>query len=241
MFVGYSPNERSSTNTDGLLRLSHLAIGNFVSLSIENMTDKQQRFRLASLTALLVSLAACGGGGDGDGKGAAGFGDPIDAYMGTMTSVCRPASGVSLPETNAPVYRRTSRTLDTKITALRATGSVSIAYYGSSDCAGSALYTLNLTGEDNFLAIEAKPADMKEDMVIVGTGVYFPNIAFGESFTFNGLTFTGAPYTGRSPEMVKDLLYIDSAGNVFTGDRSKPMNSQGYPSALSTMPSGKKG
>jgi len=103
-------------------------------------------------------------------------------------------------------------------------------------------YTLNLTGEGNFVAIDGpKPADMKPDMVTVGTGTYFPNIAFGNSFTLNGLTFTGAPYNSQSPQMVKDLLYVDSDGNVFTGDRSKPMDSQGYPSVLSASPWGKKG
>ena len=205
------------------------------------MTDKQKTFRLASIAAVLMSLAACGGGGNGDGKGAAGFGDPIDSYIGTMTSVCMAAPGVSLPQTNAPVYQRTSRTLDTKITALRATGSVSIAYYGSGDCSAPALYTLNLTGEDNFLAIGPKPVGMKQDMVTVGTGVYFPNIAFGDSFTLNGLTFTGAPYNDRSPETVKDLLFVGSDGDVFSGERSQPLDSQGYPSALSATPWGKKG
>ncbi len=206
------------------------------------MTDKQKRFQLASLTALLMSLAACGGGGNGDGKGSAGFGDPIDVYMGTTTSVCMPAPGVSLPEANAPVYQQTSRTLDTKITALHATGSTSIAYYGSGDCSGPALYTVSLTSGDNFLTIDGvKPAGMKQDTVTVGTGVYFPNMAFGESFTLNDLTFTGAPYTEQSPQKVKDLLFVDSDGNVFSGDFSKPLDSQGYPSALSATPWGKKG
>lgn len=196
---------------------------------------------------MIMSLAACGGGGDGgssnDDSASSGTGDAIDAYMGTTTGACEAAPGVSIAATGAPAYRKFSRTLDTKVSATQATGSVSIAYFSTADCSNAAVYTLNLTGAANFLTVDGTTIAGAQtvDKVTVGTGVYFPGISFGSSFTLNSVKFAGAPYNQQTPQTAKDIMYTDSTGNVFDGDFSKPLDSQGYPSALSATPWGKKG
>lgn len=203
----------------------------------------KKAFALTTILALAGALTACGGGGGDDSTDSADTaGDPIDKYMVSLTSSCDRSTGVVDATTGAAIYQRRVLMASTKVSATKATGSNKITYFDTSDCSGNARYTLTLNGSDNYLEVTGNKVvgGQTADKVKLGTSVYFPGISFGTSFTLNSLKFTGAPYNQQTPLVALDLLFLDASGNLYDGDASKPLDADGYPTALGSAPAAKK-
>ena len=203
----------------------------------------KKAYLLALAAVIGAMLAACGGGG-GDDPSDAGVanGDPIDKYIGTITSDCQKVFGVVDEATGAAIYQVLTKTLSKKVSATKVTGSNEFRYFDTINCGGNARYTLTLNSSDNYLEVTGETAvgGKTVDKVKAGTGAYFPDISFGTSLTLKGLKFTGVPFNQRSPRIDLDLLFIDASGNVYIGDFSQPRDADGYPSALQSSPVAKK-
>jgi hypothetical protein len=73
--------------------------------------------------------------------------------------------------------------------------------------------------------------------VTVGFGVYFPGFSFGTAMTLNGVRFAGAPYNQQAASTYKDLYLLDAQGRIVVGDPAKPLDADGYPTALKSAAS----
>jgi hypothetical protein len=202
---------------------------------------KNKALTLVFIAALGALLAACGGGGGDDGESPASA-DAIDKYMGTLTFNCYSSAGVVDASTGAQIYERYVLTYPNKVSATKATGSTKVSYFNTSDCSGTARHTLTLSTSDNYLEVTGSKAlgAQTADKVKFGTGVYFPGISAGTSLIVNGLKFTGSPYNRQSPLVGLTLLFLDTNGDLFEGDYGKPLDSDGYPTALGSAPVAKK-
>lgn len=189
---------------------------------------------VATLSAAL--LAACGGGGDAEP-------DPVDKYYGTLVSTCNSAIAVDAA-TNAPLYEIETASWFAKISATKAQYTTKVALYDKADCSGVARTTLTLTGADNFINVDGTETIGGKivDKLSTGHSVYFPGLssAPGAGLVVNGIRYNAQDYTRQTPTTGKDIAYVGTDNKITTGDFSKPLDANGYPTALDVMPSATK-
>jgi hypothetical protein len=198
--------------------------------------------------AVAAILSACGGGGSDTTAGAttdtttgtttgtttSASSDPIDKYIGTYVGSCSIQPYVYSAATGAPLYGRQTITMGAKLTASKASVTTKSAFYSAADCSGTPQGTLSLADSNTYVQVDATVtmAGQQLDKVSAAYGVYFPGIS-ASSITINGIKYTGAPYTSQAARTYKDLFLLQ-ANSIYSGDPTKPLDAQGYPTVLLT-------
>ena len=199
-------------------------------------TYHSQALSIGLAAVLSAVLTACGGGGDSGSfstAGVASASDPIDALQGTYVTPCRIDSDATSAIDGGPLGSRLTVTWMSKASASKALIQYQIAHYLRSDCGGTALNTLKVVGPDMYLQIDGTEviATQTVSKTTTGEAVYFPGFS-AKAMTVNGVRYTGH-YMLQTPQTYRDLMFLQSA-SWFAGDWSKPKDSLGYPTALST-------
>lgn len=196
---------------------------------------------LSSLAGAVV-LAACGGGGDGAvmdeeaGSAVDAAQDRSQSLVGTYWGVCAQSKNVSDPQNgSAAIYERVVYVVQPKASDDRYPTEVEATYYRESDCSGSPLHKLAVKG--GHLKIDGR-ADVfgKSAMKVSEVSVNpFPGLS-AANILINGLRFGQKDYS--LPH--KDVWYVDGDNRVFKGDFSKPLDGEGYPTAIESAYSARK-
>lgn len=189
------------------------------------------RFGAALAAGLALALAGCGGGGSDGGSAspdAAASGDAIDKYRASFLSRCQAEPSVTDTATQAALnVRRTIKAL-AKSSATRTAVEVTYTYYAAADCSGAARYTLTLSGNEFWLAVDGSSTvgGASADKVTLNQGNKLPGLS-AANITLNGVRF---PSAYVMPSATKDLWRL-SGSDLFVGD-TQALDAQGYPAAL---------
>lgn len=186
---------------------------------------------IASFVATLCAtlLSACGGGGSDSQP------DPADKYLGTLVANCDFANA-SDAATNATLYRVDTLGSPAKVSATKVQYTTTVALYDKMDCSGTARTTLTLSGPDNYVNVDgtATIGDKTVDKLTISVPAYFPGVS-GTSVVINGIRYTQS-YTSQTPTTQKNIAYGGADNKVSLGDFNKPLDANGYPTALWTTP-----
>lgn len=201
----------------------------------------KNKIYLAALTAATAAMLAACGGGDGDTVSGPGGAEPIEKYMGTFVSVCRAEDPSITTSAGLPLRSQETWSAPTKVSATKASFVLTLRTFTSSDCSGTAFSELSQNaGGNTFFQVDGTATiDGKAvDKMTIGEGVWFPGIA-ANVITVNGVSYSGPKFSRQAPLIEKEVLSL--VGNALSeGDRSKPLDAQGYPTALSSTPSATK-
>lgn len=187
---------------------------------------------LAIATATtLCALAACGGGSSED---------PVDKFVGTFAATqCVDTMGsISNVQSGASMYMRQTWKF-TKTSASGATLESGIQVFDNATCSGTAKVTASQPGT---LHVDgSKTASDHRVNTITGTttGPYFPGHS-ENPIVVSGVAFDHDTFNNFNTAPFKQLLFLQSNGDLYTGDTNSAADAKGYPTALNAQPSFKK-
>lgn len=182
---------------------------------------------------LAATLSACGGGGTGSGDvdSAPATPDPIDKYLGTIVSSCQTAGLTTSGD--APLQTQKTWSVPSKVSATKATYLLTLRTYQTSDCSGTAYSTIRLANDGTtYLQVDGTKTigTQTVDKMTFGEGIYFHGFS-AATITVDGVRYTGAPYDLQTPQTHRDITLFQGQ-SIYAGDFSKPLDAQGYPTAL---------
>lgn len=192
-------------------------------------------WRLAPATLALAILSACGGGGGSDSTNTStntNTSGPASQYLGTYVWACQDeGSTVVDTATKAPLHSRLTSTFTATSSSTKAMAVLKYEFFANSDCTGLPKSTLTVSGAGSYVEIvgSTQIAGKTAHKAIFYSDAYFPGIS-AKSISINGITYSGGPYTAGAMA-TKDLIML--VGNdMFGGDFSKPLDADGFPTAL---------
>jgi hypothetical protein len=192
-------------------------------------------------TALALCLVACGGGGTGAaGAGSAGGdantpADTISAYVGTYTSTCFKNPDVTSAATGDELFEIDTFTVGTVQSASKAAATLVSTFHSTEACTDTPLDTLTISGPNTFLNIDGSKtvSGQQVEKVDISQDAPFLGISAG-TLIINGLKFSGTQYSRQTASTSKEIWRLDATNDVFVGDETKPLDSNGYPTLLQT-------
>jgi hypothetical protein len=190
------------------------------------------------VAALSIALAACGGGGDSGGSGTSTTAsDPVDKYLGVFVTNCFADSWITDASTGATLFEKVTVASQSKASATKALYQFKHEIYNTNSCSGSPRATLSESGTNNWINVDgsATVAQGTADKVSSSEDNKMPGIS-GSTVTVSGITYNGkylAAATGKD-------LYLLTGNDLYDGDFSKPLDAQGYPTALGATAVAKK-
>lgn len=123
----------------------------------------------------------------------------------------------------------------TKKSATEASGTILSTYYPTRDCTGNEAGHFQATPGQTILQLDGTKTagSVTVDKVSIAMRPFLSGFIAGNSVTFNGVILPSSSYDAYTPTLSKDIWHLDSpAGAV--GDSAQPLDTDGYPSALST-------
>jgi hypothetical protein len=193
----------------------------------------------ATLLAAFASLVtACGGGGDsGSTATPTATSDPIDKYATNFTVPCALNGEITSASTGASLYSKITASFQSKVSATKMLYQLKIESYAAKDCSGAPLGTITAAGDNNFWQIDGTAVIGADtvDKLTFSKAPFFPGISAAK-ITINGVSYSGKWYGYQTPVVGKDILLLKGS-DLYGGDYSKPMDAQGYPTAVEAVAS----
>lgn len=217
---------------------------------------------LTPLALTLALLSACGGGGGGTesaigngsntgntsgstpgstsgnttgntGGTSTQPGGVASQYLGTYVWACQnEGSTVTDTATKQPLYSRFTTTFTAAPSSeTKAMAVLKYEFFADSSCASQPKGTLTVSGSGTYMEIVGSTtvAGRTAYKAVFYSEAYFPGIS-AKTVSINGITYAGRPYTAGAL-VTKDLIML--VGNdMFSGDFSKPLDADGFPTAL---------
>lgn len=220
-------------------------------------------FGAAAVAACVALMAGCGGGGGGGGSsggtsthtssggstgGSSGSGgsggsggsttpstDPIAKFMGSYVNTCALDTAAADATTGASLYSKYAISMQVQKSTTKVGMQVIVKFYDAADCSGTERLMLTRQGENDYMNIDntATIGGLQVAHATSGFGGYFAD-ADGKLRTVSGVALGGTYVVGVSA--VKNLAYVDAAGNFYSGDMNQPLDTNGYPTVLKTAP-----
>lgn len=158
---------------------------------------------------------------------------PASQYLGSYVWACQnEGSTVVDTATKQPLYSRLTSTFTAiPSSATQAMAVLKYEFFADSSCVSLPKGTLTVSGTGTYVEIVGSTviAGKTAHKAVFYSDAYFPGIS-AKSISVNGITYSGRPYTAGAMA-TKDLIQLDGK-DMYGGDFSKPLDAEGFPTAL---------